>query len=329
MLILNAAAHFLMDAACAAALFGSGTADMTAMLLLYNTLAFSSQCLVGLLTDRLGHCRFFTAASCLVGALAFFLPLPTMGKAALLGTANSFFHVAAGSVTLENARGKAAPLGIFVAPGSLGLVLGTLYPALGWLFGLLLAMCGIGTAFLKESDPVPATQFVSPVPEHGGLPAALLLIAVAVRAVGGTAVVFPWKTGAALSVLTACYVLAGKAIGGFVCDKLGAGRTALLSLPLAALVIAFGAECMGLSLLGQLLLNLTMPVTLLLLYRCLPDAPGFSFGLAASALWPGTIAGQFIGASESLAPLWLIACFAFGLAAILFAAKGEKYEKVS
>ena len=39
---------------------------------------------------------------------------------------------------------------------------------------------------------------------------------------------------------------------------------------------------------GQFLLNLTMPVTLWLLYLAMPDSPGFAFGLAASALWPGT-----------------------------------------
>ena len=326
-LMINSAAHFLVDATCAAALFGGGVEALVPALLLYNTLAFSTQCLVGLLTDRIGRCKSISAAACLLVAAGFFLPLPPMAKAAAVGLGNSLFHVAAGTVTLERSGGKAWPLGVFVAPGSLGLALGTLYPGFGWLFAALLALCGAGIAFLKV--PLPDKGSLEPAPRGGGLLAVLLLLAVAARALGGTAVDFPWKTGAALSVMTACYVLAGKAAGGFLCDRLGAGRTVLFSLPAAALLIAFGAESMGLSLLGQFLLNLTMPVTLLLIYRCLPKEPGFAFGLAASALWPGTLAGQLIGNAGSLAPLWIIGSFIMGLAAILLAAKGEKVEKVS
>ena len=76
---------------------------------------------------------------------------------------------------------------------------------------------------------------------------------------------------------------------------------------------------MPLSLLGQLLLNLTMPVTLWLLYRWMPDSPGFAFGLAASALWPGTIAGQMISLSGTY--LWglVLVTFCFGLFAVQYA----------
>ena len=64
-----------------------------------------------------------------------------------------------------------------------------------------------------------------------------------------------------------------------------------------------------------------MPVTLWLMYRALPDQPGFSFGLAASALWPGTILGKLL--EQSALPPWpfVILGFLFGLAAILWAGR--------
>jgi hypothetical protein len=37
-----------------------------------------------------------------------------------------------------------------------------------------------------------------------------------------------------------------------------------------------------------------MPVTLMLLYRAMPNNPGFSFGLAASMLFPGLLAGNLL-----------------------------------
>jgi FSR family fosmidomycin resistance protein-like MFS transporter len=113
------------------------------------------------------------------------------------------------------------------------------------------------------------------------------------------------------------FVFGGKFLGGFVCDRLGAGKTALLSLPLAAALVAFGSNWMAPSLLGQLLLNLTMPVTLLLIYRILPEHPAFGFGLAASVLWPGAIAASYIKLSGPALAACIILAFLFGLAAII------------
>ena len=75
------------------------------------------------------------------------------------------------------------------------------------------------------------------------------------------------------------------------------------------------------SLLGQFLLNLTMPVTLWLLYRAMPGEPGFAFGLAASALWPGTIAGMLFQLTGPALWVCVIVSFVFGLFAILYSTK--------
>ena len=72
-------------------------------------------------------------------------------------------------------------------------------------------------------------------------------------------------------------------------------------------------------------LNLTMPVTLWLMYRALPDQPGFSFGLAASALWPGTILGKLLEQSALPPQPFVILGFLFGLAAILWAERNLHY----
>ena len=162
-----------------------------------------------------------------------------------------------------------------------------------------------------------------PEPPEGYLllPVILLTLAVVVRAVGGSVVSFPWKTGAVLSLVLVFFVWAGKSAGGFLCDRLGPARAAVLSIVPAALLIGFCSRWMIPSLLGQFALNLTMPVTLWLLYRAMPDAPGFAFGLAASALWPGTIAGHLITLTGPWQIVLEAAAFLFGLAAILYAAR--------
>lgn len=325
LLLLHAAAHLLVDAVCAAALFGplKGGADAAWRFMLYNTLAFSTQCLVGLAADRIGKHRISAAAAMLCVAAGFALPLPVLPRLLLIGLGNSVFHVAAGTETIEGSGGKAAPLGVFVAPGAIGVTVGSLFPAAGPFLAGALAVLGVASVFVK-GRPEPRTESPGRAePEKTVrrplLAAVLLTAAVGVRAVGGAAVSFPWQTGPALILLTTGFVFAGKTAGGFLCDRLGPSRSAWASVPAAALLISFCGAWMLPALLGQFALNLTMPITLWLLCRALPESPAFAFGLAASALWPGTLAGKYIQLTGPARWALLLVCFLFGLFAILYA----------
>lgn len=319
LLPLNSVSHLLVDALCAATVFGpcAAAGELAVPILVYNTLAFSSQCFVGLAADRLRRHAAAASAAMLLIAAGFALPLPVMARIICIGAGNSVFHVAAGAMTLERSRGRAGRLGVFVAPGAVGLALGTLWPGLGALFAVLLVICAIAVIPVeKRSERLPCAPAER---ETGLIIPVLLTLAVAVRALGGAVVSFPWKNGTALALLTVACVFAGKTAGGFACDRFGARRMALFSVLPAALLIAFGASWTAPSLLGQFALNLTMPVTLWLLYRAMPEAPGFAFGLAASALWPGTVTGQLLTLTGTALWACVLAAFLFGLCAILYA----------
>lgn len=351
-LIFNAISHFLVDAACVAALFSFGTEALAASsaVIVYNTLAFSTQCLVGLFMDRflkrertrsdyLMLCGTLQAAAMFVVAAAALYPFGLMAKAILIGLGNSVFHVSGGSVTLDRSGGKAAPLGIFVAPGAFGVTLGVLYPQILDYICLALGIAAIACfGIYRRSvfhmapdddpsyDPMDSGQAAGQVPAGSAktdplLPVAFLTVAVAVRAIGGSAVEFTWKTGAAASLLLTLFVFLGKALGGFICDKFGVVKPAIASIAVAAVLTAFFAWSMPLSLIGQLLINLSMPVTLWLMYRHIPQYPGLAFGLAASALWPGTLFGGLIKLTGPLQSLLIIVCFLLGLGAIIYSEK--------
>ena len=341
--VLNAIAHFLVDAACVGALF-SFTEDgalLGTAVLVYNTLAFSTQCLVGIALDkgikqgrpRSDAMKLYAAlesVSMFVVAAAAVAPVGIVLKAVLIGLGNSVFHVSAGSVTLERSKGKAAPLGVFVAPGAFGVTIGMLWPkanlwicaALGILsvfgYGLLgkAAVRGTedGETFrCKTEGPGTVSYDASVI-----FPVMLLTAAVAVRAIGGTAAEFSWKDGAVSAMLLTLFVFLGKLLGGFVCDRLGVLKPSAVSVVLAALLTAFFAYSMPLSLAGQLLLNLSMPVTLWLMFKHIPDRPGLAFGLAASALWPGTLFGGLIALSGAWRSVLILICFIFSLGAIIY-----------
>ncbi|MBQ9459626.1 MAG: hypothetical protein IJU66_06795 [Oscillospiraceae bacterium] len=143
LLLVNSLAHLLVDGLCAAVIFGQVGASehLAALILTYNTLAFSTQCLVGIAADRLRRHGISASAAMALVILGFALPLPDVLRVCCAGVGNSVFHVALGSMTLERCGGKASHLGIFVAPGAVGLTLGTLFPELGVWFALLLALC--------------------------------------------------------------------------------------------------------------------------------------------------------------------------------------------
>ena len=353
--VFNAIAHFLVDGVCVSAVLGFGAEGMmlSDAVVLYNTLAFSTQCAVGLLLDRINAkgrvpaVRLSGLLACLgmslVAAGTLVCPLlkaadPVLALFAMVtvvGLGNSLFHVAGGIVTLEKSGGKAAPLGVFVAPGAFGVTLGTLYPNIAlWLAAALAAFAVLGVAlYSKEtrgsaghgraelntgrnnSEPFPLA------------PAVLLTAAVAVRAIGGSTAAFTWKDTAADALILTLFVFLGKALGGFLCDRTGAKASAVVSIIPAAVLTAYFGHSMGLSLAGQLLINLTMPVTLWLLYRLMPKDPGLAFGLAASALWPGTIIGMFIELTGAAGSVLIIASFLFGAGAIIYSVKFIRGKK--
>ena len=322
LLAVDSFAHFLVDALCAAALFGPLREQSFTLILLYNTLAFSTQCLVGLAADRLRRHLLSAPAAILLVVLGWLLPLPAVLRVCMIGLGNSVFHVAAGALTLERSGGRAGPLGVFVAPGAIGVTLGSLRPSLGPVFALLsipvMAAIPLAAGKTHSAGPIPDA---SPADRPGTelLLPLLLTAAVAVRAIGGAVVSFPWQNGAVLVLVTTLCVFAGKTAGGFLCDRLGPGKAALVSIPPAALLITFCSQWMLPSLAGQFALNLTMPITLWLLYRAMPRSPGFAFGLAASALWPGMIAGKLIVLTGPAQWALTLVSFAFGLWAIYYA----------
>lgn len=333
LLALNSISHFLVDALCIATLFGpvAGAMDLSIPIVLYNTLAFSTQCLAGLFADHFRRHSHAAAISMLLVVLGFLLPVHGLAKVVLIGIGNSIFHVAGGAMTLEESGGKAGKLGVFVAPGAIGVTLGTFYPNIGVLFALALIICAGMMIFITHRRPEIIPEKIQLDSEDAKLPVLAVLLltcAVAVRAVGGSAVSFPWKSGAMLGIAMTLFVFAGKTVGGFVCDKLGAKKAAYISIPLSAVLIAFCSSYMIPSLLGQFLLNLSMPITLWLMYKAMPDSPGFAFGLAASALWPGTIAGQLFTLTGPALWICVIVCFVFGLAAIIYADKKLRRIKV-
>ena len=290
--------HFLVDAICIACLWGpvtefcgntpQGWGMLAAFISLYNVLAFCTQWLTGLWCDFLKNDRIMhivAAVALILGAAACRL-LPLYGVI-LIALGNSLFHVAGGRFVILNSRGKAGPLGLFVAPGALGLYIGGIFNAFEWIFCTLLFINTVAICVRLLDVILPEEAKCRCPGKAHYLAAALVLICIICRAASG-AIPFPGKNiPEILSWLPVLMVFAGKSLGGLAGDRWGYTAAGVLSLFSGALLLAFCSASAG-YLAGQLLMNLLMPLTLWQLVKLIPESPGLAFGLAATVLVPGT-----------------------------------------
>lgn len=296
--------HFAVDLGCAFAMFSS--AQPAWHFLIYNFFAFALQMPLGLLADLLGKNRLFAITGTLLTALVCCLPAPSRTAVCLLGLGNALFHVGGGLDVMNISGNKAAPLGIFVSPGALGVYLGTLSGKQGISFlpilAALLLSCGLMLLLCKQDRLCPNAP-VSVPGKQALLPAFLLFAVVALRSHGGMSVSLPWKAGL-LALASVGTVVAGKALGGILADYFGALPVSCCSLGLSAVLFLFADRAFaGLTALG--LFNMTMPITLHALSQKMPGMKGFSFGLLTFALFLGFLPAYFGAPAMSSAAMAL------------------------
>lgn len=292
-----AAAHFAVDLGCAYAVFSACRAAQLGFLV-YNFCAFALQMPLGLLADRLGRGRWLAVSGALLVALVCCLPSFGLGMAAVLGLGNGLFHVGGGLDMLDLSGPKAAPLGVFVSPGALGLYCGTLLGRMGaraWpVAALLLLLCAAMAICCRgplPDHPAPALPGIRVLPM-----AAALFLVVILRSYGGMAAAFSWKTGL-WSLWAVLAVVLGKTLGGFAADRFGAGRTAAASLLLAAALFLLSRNPYA-GTAALFLFNMTMPITLWALAQAMPGCKGFSFGILTFALFLGFLPA-YLGAGST------------------------------
>jgi FSR family fosmidomycin resistance protein-like MFS transporter len=264
-------------------------AELAAWFLLYNALGFASQPLVGWLVDRGRWARpaVLLGLAGQVVALVAVTRLPTLAIA-LAGLGSAFFHVGAGAIALNATPGRATGVGLFAAPGVLGLGVGgalaiAAVPASPFLVGLLLVLLAFLAAALPPS-PAVARVGSAPSPravfEAHDLLVIGLLAAIALRSLVWTACTWIIEgQSASLLALTAA-AAAGKVLGGPLADYFGWKRWSVAALLGAAVLACAGPTNSALVYLSAALLQSATPATVAALLAWLPGRPALTAGLA-------------------------------------------------
>lgn len=330
-LVVCAITHAAVDAGCGYLLWHAvggdelGPERAWGLFVTYSALAFAVQPVIGALVDGRAARRAATLWQAVVLGtsmvlVALCLPADWLAMAVLLaGLGNATFHVGGGVLALRMAPGRATHPGLFVAPGAAGLAAGIAAGRAGLPAGVIMVMLllSVGASLWagqprSNSHPgQPARLPDQPASGVGGLTAVLLVLlaVVAARAYVGSGVALPWRTSGGWVVALPLAVVVGKAAGGVLADRWGwrpvACGALLTSLPL----LAVGTEHAVAGVIGILLFNMTMPVTVTAAALLLPGDEGLAFGLTCLALFVGSIP-SFLGMAVPLSALGLAGAIA-------------------
>ena len=295
-LVYISALHWLIDFACAFAVFSGyvRVQEAAVVYLYYNFAAFALQMPLGILADLLGRktgSRVF-AGKAFVIAGVLFTGVGLKTSVWLLGLGNALFHVGGGLLSIvadDQVQMAGRGLGIFVAPGAVGLYLGTYLGKFGNPGEVFPFIAVIGflsaTLLLEETE-----DFRLAAPGQTGRPGRIALycfLIVVPRSWVGMNMRFSWNTGLLAGCAASMAIALGKAGGGFAAAKYGRLHSAVITLVMAA--VLFAVPVMPAGLLALFLFNMTMPMTLYRLYQALPEQPGFAFGLLTFALFIGFV----------------------------------------
>lgn len=321
MTAIYGAVHFFVDFACAYLMFSRiyEADNWYLCLLLYNFFAFAMQMPVGIFADYKNRNAGMAVWGCILVAFSY---LPAAAASALAGTGalgpvwaaaasvfaglgNGLFHVGGGLDVLNKSEKSAGLLGIFVAPGALGIYFGTLFAKQSgdgteWPVFLLLGAalcifwCARKSGIWHQSGNRPFSVFpekhlLTKAKKQAAAAAsavACLFAVVVLRSYLGMIQDFTWKDSIDAGMILAAAAALGKAAGGFLTDIAGVKKTAAVSVVTAGVLYLFSSHPAA-GILAVFFWNMTMPVTLWAVARILPGAKGFSFGLLTFALFLG------------------------------------------
>lgn len=292
--------HFIVDFVCAIFILGklpyiaNTYSDFSIAVIIYNFFAFAFQVPIGYVLDKIKLYKYISIVGFILIGLCYLINYNNIFiLATIIGVGNAFFHLEGGVNIYNISKGKAFLNGLFVAPGALGIFLGTTFrdeliktkfPVFLIFLSIVLLLSTQKQQFNKELDNNRKTKF-----NHlrVALIVALIGLSIIVRSIGGSKIIYSWKSGFILSFIYTISIVIGKAFGGLFADRIGITKVALISLTGSAIFLLFGYNIHIFAYIGILLFNVPMSITLTILENTLSKKIACAVGLNTMFLFIG------------------------------------------
>ena len=296
--------------------------------LLYDFSAFVPQGFFGYLRDKGIYVNFAFIGTVMtsLSLVMMYFDLNAFLVIAMVAIGNCLVHIHGAEITLRSSSGKISPSAVFVSGGSFGLVIGKLLSlhsvSAPWVLIMnLISFLPIFIAErLKEKDGRENLEKYCFQNEKikSSVVVILAVFVVMVRAYMGYGIPTSWVKTELQTVALFFFMGIGKALGGFLTDKLGIRMTAVISTVGALPFMVFGSNVMLVSLIGVMFFSMTMAVTLALIVSCLRNHPGVAFGFTTVGLFLGTLPFFFFRIDSVLVNDIIISLLTLPCVAILF-----------
>lgn len=259
----------------------------------YNFFAFAFQVPLGMILDKLKIHKYIGILGTCFIILCYLMNSQNFAlMVSVLGIGNALFHLEGGINVYKISNKKAYLNGVFVAPGAIGIFLGTTF-ANDIIIHVVLALLFISIILLfyiqrktTESVEMPKTHYSK---KQIYLIVMLIGISIIVRSIGGSTIAYTWKSIFIWGLIYTIGVFLGKFLGGLIGDKVGFKKTAIMALALSIPLILLGKNCYILGCIGILAFNIPMAITLTILANTLSHRIGLAIGLNTMFLFMGFI----------------------------------------
>lgn len=321
--------HLLVELVCFALIydkFGLGVTLLVA--LAFDFFAFVPQAIIGQLNDYFHKLDIGSIGVLLMAVSVFLLDANRPGLyyvgMVVLGLGNAFLHEAGAVATVVVSEGTLFPSALFVSGGSFGLIMGQILGKYGInKYYLLIVLVAIeilvlysNSVWLKKERKIPEFHLVKELRSEW----VIILVAFGVttaRSYVGYAIPISWNKTVWQSILLFFIMGAGKAIGGYLADKIGAKKTGVLSTIICIPFLLIGKDIMTISVMGVFLFSMTMSITFGMLLSVIKENPGLAFGVTTLGLFLGVCPILFFGKFgfliDSILVVTLSLASAFGL----------------
>ncbi|RKY52726.1 MAG: hypothetical protein DRP93_07650 [Candidatus Neomarinimicrobiota bacterium] len=254
--------------------------------IIYNVIAFGLQPFFGYFADTKNKYLHFVIIGSILPIVAIFIKDVGIVAIIISTVGNAMYHIGGGVISVNLYPNKAAPAGIFVAPGVIGVFLGIFLASRAFSYEYVIAVIGIIVivlifiifrGFELKSEYKKINQnFVKII--------ILILLIVAIRGFIGSMLMFTWKDNTVYDILLVAAIFLGKFFGGILGDKFGFKEVGIFGLIVSAPLLLLGYYWSIAGLIGALFFNFTMAITLFLIIDNLGKYKGFAFGLTTLTL---------------------------------------------
>ncbi|MBQ7779190.1 MAG: hypothetical protein IJ404_01745 [Clostridia bacterium] len=266
---------------------------MSMLIILFNVISVGAMSIFSVFADKVNNKHTGVRLSVFFVILGFFLP-PSFGinlKIVLLGLGSALFYSFASSLILSRSNGKSGWIGLLIGAQSIGLSCAVYSGLYAYLLAPLLMILAVPSDKCQNNDCT--EEKTAKKTAFSLLPLVFLIFSYLLLSFEFSSFRFEWNFTYKTQFQLLIAIGLGRSVGGFVCDRIGRIMTVAASVSSGTVLICFCADRKWLSLLGLLLLSMSLAPMLTSVARLFPKKPAFSFALMSGTAYLGQVFAHF------------------------------------